>query len=46
MDPTPLIVDEQMPIEQLSDILVDDETKYIFDGFIVTRDGRYVGVGT
>jgi diguanylate cyclase (GGDEF)-like protein len=46
MDPKPLIVDWQMPIDQLSEILVDDESKYIFDGFIVTREGRYVGVGT
>ena len=37
MDRTPLILDEHAPIEQLSEILSDDTTKYIFDGFIVTR---------
>ena len=46
MDPAPLIVDEAMPVEKLSDILADERTRYIFDGFIVTRDGRYAGVGT
>ena len=46
MDRTPLVLDEHTPIEQLSEILSDDSTKYIFDGFIVTRRGRYLGIGT
>jgi diguanylate cyclase (GGDEF)-like protein len=46
MDRTPLILDEHAPLEQLSQILSDDTTKYIFDGFIVTRRGKYVGLGT
>ena len=46
MDRTPLILDEYAPIDQLSEILSDDSTKYIFDGFIVTRRGKYLGIGT
>jgi diguanylate cyclase (GGDEF)-like protein len=46
MDRTPLVLDEHTPIDQLSLILSDDNSKYIFDGFIVTRNGRYLGVGT
>jgi diguanylate cyclase (GGDEF)-like protein len=46
MDRTPLILDEHAPIEQLSAVLSDDSTKYIFDGFIVTRQGKYLGIGT
>ena len=46
MDRAPLILDEYEPIEQLSEILSDDTTKYIFDGFIVTRRGKYLGIGT
>jgi diguanylate cyclase (GGDEF)-like protein len=46
MDRTPLVLDEHTPIEQLSEILSDDSTKYIFDGFIVTRRGKYLGIGT
>jgi diguanylate cyclase (GGDEF)-like protein len=46
MDRTPLILDEHAPLEQVSDILSDDSTKYIFDGFIVTRRGKYLGIGT
>jgi diguanylate cyclase (GGDEF)-like protein len=46
MDRTPLILDEHAPIDQLSEILSDDSTKYIFDGFIVTRRSQYLGLGT
>jgi diguanylate cyclase (GGDEF)-like protein len=46
MDRAPLVLDEHAPIEQLSEILSDDSTKYIFDGFIVTRRGKYLGIGT
>ncbi len=46
MDRTPLILDEYAPLEQASEILSDDTTKYIFDGFIVTRRGKYLGIGT
>jgi diguanylate cyclase (GGDEF)-like protein len=46
MDRTPLMVDERMALDELSEIFVDDGTKYIFDGFIVTRDGKYLGIGT
>ena len=46
MDASPLVIDEHTPIEQLSDILADDKAKYIFDGFIVTRAQKYLGIGT
>jgi hypothetical protein len=29
----------------LSNAFVDDVTRYIFDGFIVARDQRYLGIG-
>jgi len=46
MDRAPLILDEHTPIDRASEILSDNTTKYIFDGFIVTRKSRYVGLGT
>jgi len=46
MDRLPLILDEHAPLEQLSEILSDDTSRYIFDGFIVTRRGKYLGIGT
>src|SRR5262245_18223891 len=44
IDGAPLVVDERVSLDQLSNLLVDDGTKYIFDGFIVTRQGRYLGI--
>jgi len=46
MERAPLIVDECTPLDVVADLLADDSTKYIFDGFIVTRAGRYLGMGT
>ena len=46
MERSPLIVDEYTPLDVVSDLLADDSTRYIFDGFIVTRGGRYLGMGT
>ena len=46
MDRAPLVVDELSSLDQLGATLADDESRYAFDGFIVTRGGRYLGVGT
>ena len=46
MDPSPLVVDEHTSVETLSGLLTNDKSKYIFDGFIVTRDRKYIGIGT
>jgi diguanylate cyclase (GGDEF)-like protein len=46
MERTPLVVDELTPLDVVADLLADDTTKYIFDGFLVTRSGRYLGIGT
>lgn len=46
MEPLPLIVDEQMSLTDLSHIIVEDSARYIYDGFIITRQGRYAGMGT
>jgi len=46
MDRAPLVLDEHTPLDHLTQILADDTSKYIFDGFIVTRQGRYIGIGT
>jgi diguanylate cyclase (GGDEF)-like protein len=46
MEPSPLIVDEHLSLGDLSHIIVEDSARYIYDGFIVTREGRYAGMGT
>jgi diguanylate cyclase (GGDEF)-like protein len=45
MDSAPLVVDEHVALDQLSHALVDS-ARYIFDGFVVTRESKYLGIGT
>ncbi|MBU9366208.1 SpoIIE family protein phosphatase [Burkholderia multivorans] len=45
MDKEPLIVDANMSIEQLTFKTVEFGEKALADGFIVTRDGRFAGLG-
>jgi diguanylate cyclase (GGDEF)-like protein len=46
METTPLVVDESTSIELAGDLLVRAGSQYVFDGFIVTREGRYSAVAT
>lgn len=45
MDKAPLIVDADMSIEALTFKTVEVGEKALVDGFIVTREGRFAGVG-
>ena len=45
-DTSPLIVDKDMTIQDLSRTLVDAESRHLSEGFIITGTGRYVGLGT
>lgn len=42
----PLLVDKSMPIEELSQFLVEAEGHHLDDGFIVTEQGRYLGIAS
>lgn len=46
MDHAPLIVDQQASIQELALMLALAPKHYLYDGFIVTGDGRYLGVGS
>lgn len=46
MESDPLILDEETHIDELGHRLLAEQNRYVFDGFIVTRDGRYAGLGT
>jgi diguanylate cyclase len=46
MEVDPLIIDEATHIDELGTRLMSQQHRYVFDGFIVTRDGRYTGLGT
>jgi len=45
MDKEPLVVDAQMSIEDLTFKTVEFGEKALADGFIVTRNGRFAGLG-
>jgi diguanylate cyclase (GGDEF)-like protein len=42
----PLLVEKGMPIEELSHFLSEAETRHFSDGFIITENGRYIGVAS
>lgn len=46
MDPTPLIVEASIGIDFLSRTILDERPSALLQGFIVTRGGRYLGIGT
>lgn len=46
MDPAPLVVDHNIPVQDLSMLLSRAAKHTLFDGFIITENGRYIGVGS
>lgn len=46
MQDDPLKVDRRTPLESLQSILTGADQRYLLDGFIVTDNGRYIGLGT
>ena len=46
MDHAPLVVDQHATIQELAMMLSLAPKHYLFDGFIVTAHGRYIGVGS
>jgi diguanylate cyclase (GGDEF)-like protein len=46
MDHAPLVVDQHATIQELAMMLALAPKHYLFDGFIVTADGKYIGVGS
>ncbi len=45
MDPAPLIVDHAISVQELGRLISRAAKRHMHDGFIVTEDGRYLGVG-
>ena len=46
MDNAPAIVDKDISIQSLSRVLVDGAQHHLSDGFIITENGQYIGIGT
>jgi len=42
----PLIVDLSEAIDDMARIIIDAGMQYMYDGFIITKEGNYVGMGT
>lgn len=45
MNPAPLIVDANLPLAQVAALLADATPQHLADGFIITRNGVYQGMG-
>jgi diguanylate cyclase (GGDEF)-like protein len=46
MNKSPLQVEKSTPIYELSGFLSEAEIRHFTDGFIITEQGRYLGIGT
>ncbi|TAN72591.1 MAG: EAL domain-containing protein [Gallionella sp.] len=45
MNAAPLLVEKSTPINELSGFLSESEIRHFTDGFIITEQGRYIGIG-
>ncbi|MFP3247631.1 MAG: phosphodiesterase [Paraburkholderia sp.] len=43
---SPLIIEKSMTVEQMAKLLASDDQRYLADGFVITDNGKYVGLGT
>lgn len=46
MNPNPLRVERSTPLDSMSTVLAGEDQRYLHDGFVVTDNGRYVGVAS
>jgi len=45
MDAHPLITDKDTSLQELSGLIVNSDRRHLFNGFIITDQGRFLGVG-
>jgi len=45
-DTLPMIVEKSMTIEQMVALLTSGDQRYLVDGFVITDNGKYAGLGT
>jgi len=43
---SPVLIEQSMSVEQMATLLASDDQRYLADGFVITDDGRYAGLGT
>ncbi|MFT0172759.1 EAL domain-containing protein [Paraburkholderia mimosarum] len=42
----PVLIEQSMTVEQMATLLASDDQRYLADGFVITDNGRYAGLGT
>lgn len=45
MNPAPLIVDHTISVQELGRLISRSAKNHMYDGFIITENGRYLGIG-
>ena len=43
---SPVIIEQSMTVEQMAKLLASDDQRYLADGFVITENGKYAGLGT
>ncbi|MEC5408774.1 phosphodiesterase [Paraburkholderia sp. MPAMCS5] len=43
---SPVVIEKSMTVEQMAKLLASDDQRYLADGFVITEDGKYAGLGT
>ncbi|HZZ10899.1 MAG TPA: phosphodiesterase [Paraburkholderia sp.] len=43
---SPVIIEKSMTVEQMARLLASDDQRYLADGFVITDNGQYAGLGT
>lgn len=46
MNASPVLCDIRQSVDEMSQILLGEDQRYLYDGFVITDSGRYRGVGT
>lgn len=46
MDPAPLVVDQNLSVQEVGLMIARAAKHYLYDGFVITDQGSYVGVGS
>jgi len=46
MNAHPLLCDAEQSLQSMADILRGEDQRYLSDGFVITSQGRYLGLGT
>ncbi|MBP6097001.1 MAG: EAL domain-containing protein [Methyloversatilis sp.] len=46
MNANPLRVERSTPLDAMSTVLAGEDQRYLYDGFVLTENGRYCGVAT